>query len=285
MNLNHHRSGSGEPLLLVHRIGSRWQMWEPVLSRLEPEREVIAFDLPGFGGSPMPPPGTPAGIESLTDLSSRFLDQLQLERPHVGGNSLGGWIALELAKRDRVATATALSPAGFHNSREAVYQRVSLATTAKLAGLLAPHADRLTRSPAMRRLTWSQIVARPELVPPADAAAATKALAAAPWFDDNLHTLVKERFVGGEHINVPVTIAWGEKDRLLLPRQAQRAARRIRGARMVILTGCGHLPTYDDPAQVAQVLLDGSRQTAAEQAREPEADQTPTGAATDSGTS
>ena len=194
-------------------------------------------------------------------------------------------MAIELAKRDRVATATALSPLGFHNSREAVYQRVSLATTVKLARLLAPHADRLTRSPAVRRLTWSQIVARPELVPPADAAAATKALAAAPWFDDNLHTLVKERFVGGEHISVPVTIAWGEKDRLLLPRQAQRAARRVPGGRMVILTGCGHVPTYDDPPQVARVLLDGSRQTAGKQARELAADQTPTGAATDSGTS
>ncbi len=281
----YHRSGTGPPLVLIHALGSHWQMWQPVLSRLEPEREVIAFDLPGFGASPMPAPGTPAGIESLTDLTSRFLDQLELERPDVAGNSLGGWIALELAKRDRVASATTLSPAGFHNSREAVYQRGSLATTLRLGRLLAPHADRLSRSPAMRRLTWSQIVARPELVPPPDAAAATRALAGAPWFDDTLRAVVKERFTGGERITVPVTIAWGEKDRLLLPRQAPRAARRVRGARLVILTGCGHVPTYDDPPQVARVLLDGSRHAAAEQSRGPVADQAPTGAATDSRTS
>ncbi len=281
----YHRSGTGPPLVLIHGIGSHWQMWQPVLSRLEPAREVIAFDLPGFGASPMPSPGTPPGIESLTDLTARFLDQLGLERPHVAGNSLGGWIALELAKRDRVASATGLSPAGFHNSREAVYQRASLAMTVRLGRLLAPHADRLSRSPAVRRLTWSQIVARPELVPPADAAAAAEALAGVPWFDDTLEALVKERFSGGERIGVPVTFAWGEKDRLLLPRQAPRAARRIPGARMVILTGCGHVPTYDDPPQVARVLLDGSRQAAAEQSREPVADQTPTGATSESGTS
>jgi pimeloyl-ACP methyl ester carboxylesterase len=260
-------------------------MWQPVLSRLEPEREVIAFDLPGFGASPMPPPGTPPGIESLTDLTTRFLDQLELERPHVAGNSLGGWIALELAKRDRVASATGLSPGGFHNSREAVYQRASLAMTVTLSRLLAQHVDRLSRSPAVRRLTWSQLVARPELVPPPDAAAAAKALAGAPWFDDTLKALIKERFSGGERIGVPVTIAWGEKDRLLLPRQAPRAARQVPGARMVILTGCGHVPTYDDPPQVARVLLDGSRDAAAEQSPEPVADQAPAGATSESASS
>ena len=49
MQLNHHRSGSGEPLLLIHGIGSRWQMWEPVIGALAAHHEVIAIDLPGFG--------------------------------------------------------------------------------------------------------------------------------------------------------------------------------------------------------------------------------------------
>ena len=69
---------------------------------------------------------------------------------------------------------------------------------------------------------------------------------------------MSERFSGGEEIDVPVTIAWGEKDRLLLPRQAARAAEAIPTARIVTLYGCGHVPTYDDPEQVASVLLDGS---------------------------
>ncbi len=53
MTLAHHRGGSGEPLLLIHGIGSFWPVWEPVLPALEAVRDVIAVDLPGFGDSPV----------------------------------------------------------------------------------------------------------------------------------------------------------------------------------------------------------------------------------------
>ena len=106
MNLNYKRAGSGEPLVLIHGIGSRWQMWEPVIPLLQPHRDVIALDLPGFAQSPPPPPGTPPGIDSLVRLVAEFFPSLGIERPHVAGNSLGGWIALELAKRGLVRSAT-----------------------------------------------------------------------------------------------------------------------------------------------------------------------------------
>jgi pimeloyl-ACP methyl ester carboxylesterase len=259
VDLKHHRAGEGPSLVLLHGIGSRWQMWEPVLRRLASERDVIALDLPGFGSSPMPPPGTPPGLASLTRLVGEFLDEHDVERPHVAGNSLGGLMALELAKQSRVASATALSPAGFYNDREAAYARTSLKATVRTARLLAPRAERLTASPLVRMLTFSQVVAKPRRLGAADAAASVRALAEAPWFDDTLPAIATERFSGGEQIQVPVTIAWGTKDRLLLPRQARRAARSIPGARLVMLSGCGHVPTYDDPEQVARVLLDGSR--------------------------
>jgi pimeloyl-ACP methyl ester carboxylesterase len=258
MELCYRRTGTGPPLALIPGIGSRWQMWEPVLDRLAAEREVVAFDLPGFGASPMPPPGTPAGTASLTRLVSEFLDNLGLDRPHVAGNSLGGLIAFELAKQGRVRSATALSPAGFHTDREGIFERISLQLTVRAARLLAPRVDRLSASPMMRQLTWSQFVAHPRKLGAADAAASARALAGAPWFDETLPAVLSKRFSGGERIDVPVTIAWAEKDRLLLPRQAPRAARAIPGARLVTLTGCGHVPTYDDPEQVARVLLDGS---------------------------
>jgi pimeloyl-ACP methyl ester carboxylesterase len=259
VELNHHRVGTGPPLVLIHGIGSRWQMWEPVLRGLCAERDVIALDLPGFGASPMPPPGTPPGVASLTRLVGEFLDELGVQQPHVAGNSLGGRIALELAKQGRVRSATGLSPAGFYNDREASYAQMSLKLTVRSSRLLAPRVDRLTASPLVRTLTFSQVVAKPRLLGAADAAASVRALAEAPWFDDTLPAIADERFANGEAIQVPVTIAWGAKDRLLLPRQARRAVRMIPGARLVMLTGCGHVPTYDDPQQVARVLLDGSR--------------------------
>lgn len=259
VDLTHHRVGSGPPLVLIHGIGSRWQVWDPVLRQLASERELIALDLPGFGASPMPAPGTPPGVASLTRLVGEFLDELGVQQPHVAGNSLGGLVALELAKQGRVRSVTGLSPAGFYNDREAAYARLSLKITVRTARLLAPRADRLTASPLVRTLTFSQVVAKPRLLGAADAAASVRALAEAPWFDDTLPVIADERFAGGEAIQVPVTIAWGVKDRLLLPRQARRAVRMIPGARLVMLTGCGHVPTYDDPEQVTRMLLDASR--------------------------
>jgi pimeloyl-ACP methyl ester carboxylesterase len=118
MELNHHRAGSGDPLVLIHGIGSRWQMWEPVIDWLAARHEVIAIDLPGFGASPMPPPGTAPGADSLASLLSAFLAQLGVERPHVAGNSLGGLIALELGRRGQTSSVAAVSPAGFANRAE-----------------------------------------------------------------------------------------------------------------------------------------------------------------------
>lgn len=259
MELAHHRDGSGEPLVLIHGIGHHRQGWEPVIALLRNQRDVIAIDLPGFGASPMPPAGTPAGIESLTALVSSFLDSAGLGRPHVAGNSLGGWIALELARGGRVASATGLSPAGFHNRAEGLYQRSSLRLARAASCPLQRRGERLLTRSRARQLAFGQLVAHPERVPAAQAAPTIRALAGAGWFDETLVAITgARRFRGGEQVTVPVSIAWGQADRLLLPHQARRAAREIPTARAITLHGCGHVPFYDDPQQVAQVLLQGS---------------------------
>jgi pimeloyl-ACP methyl ester carboxylesterase len=244
--------------VLIHGIGSRWQVWEPVIPALVAERELVVLDLPGFGASPMPPDGTPPGIPSLTGLVGGFLDELGIERPHVAGNSMGGWLALELARNGRAASATTLSPAGFHNGPEGQFARRSLLLAYRMSGRLAPRAERILARPRARKLALGQFVARPDRMPPAAAAADMRALAGAAWFEPTLDALASDRFADGAQIDAPVTIAWGEHDRVLLPRQAGRAAQAIPHARTVTLTGCGHVPTYDDPDQVARVLLEGS---------------------------
>jgi pimeloyl-ACP methyl ester carboxylesterase len=199
-------------------------------------------------------------VASLARLVASFFDEVGLERPHVAGNSLGGWVGLELAKLGRAASVTCLSPAGFHNDREGRFERLSLATTAVLARRLSPSwAAALSRLSVTRTLLLFQVVGKPWRMSPEDVALTIDGVARARWFDETLVAITAhERFSGGEQIEVPVTIAWGELDRLLLPRQGARAARAIPGARLVALTGCGHLPSFDDPEQVARVLLEGS---------------------------
>jgi pimeloyl-ACP methyl ester carboxylesterase len=258
VRLNHYRTGQGEPLVLIHGIGSRWQMWEPVIDGLRSHREVIALDLPGFGASPLPPPGTPPGVDSLVSLVADFLGQLGVRRPHCAGNSLGGLIALEMARRGLARSVNALSPAGFANRPEMLGARASLWLTVRAARWMAPRAQAMTARPRARALIFAQVVAHPTRLTPGDGADSIRALAEAPWFDATLRSIRPFQFTGAGPIPVPVTITWGEEDRLLLPRQAARAQRAIPGARMVKLHGCGHVPTYDDPAQVTRVLLEGS---------------------------
>jgi pimeloyl-ACP methyl ester carboxylesterase len=256
VELSYHRQGSGEPLVLIHGIGHSWHGFEPVLDLLSPHRDVIAIDLPGFGSSPPPPAGTPPGAASLAKLVMEFFDRLGLEQPHVAGNSLGGWVSLELAKRGRVASATGLSPAGFTNDAERLFTRASLWTGVRLARLTARWADRLMEPRLARRLATAQWVSTE--LPPEQAAEILKGAAAASWFDQTLTAITAPGAGYTGTIDVPVTIAWGEHDRLLLPRQALRAVRAIPTAKLVVLQGCGHLCMYDDPPGVARVLLEGS---------------------------
>jgi pimeloyl-ACP methyl ester carboxylesterase len=137
VTLSHHRGGAGEPLVLIHGIGSFFQVWEPVLPALEAEREVIAIDLPGFGASAVLDGGREPHPVALAAAVAAFLDGLGIADAHIAGNSLGGWVALELAKLGRARSVCALSPAGFWNRRERTYATLSLRNGRASAGRLS----------------------------------------------------------------------------------------------------------------------------------------------------
>ncbi len=252
--LNHVRKGSGEPLVLVHGIGSQWQVWTPVLDRLAGERDVVAVDLPGFGASELLT--DEVTLAALADAVAELVEALGMERPHVAGNSLGGAVALELARTGRARSATGLSPLGFARGREIAFAHHSLVASRALAQALAPATGVLLATGAGRTLLQSQFFARPWRVPAADAVLATRNLATSPGFGATLPLLST---VAPGDLDVPVTIAWGTRDRLLIARQGRRARGVMPQATHLWLDGCGHVPTYDDPVQVVEVLLAGSR--------------------------
>ena len=90
-------------MLLLHGIGSRKEVWEPLLPHLSGHREVISIDLPGFGASPLHP-GQDLTAQGLAAAVVEFCAAIGVPRPHVAGNSLGGWVALEMARRNAVAS-------------------------------------------------------------------------------------------------------------------------------------------------------------------------------------
>jgi pimeloyl-ACP methyl ester carboxylesterase len=260
VEINYERRGSGETLVLIHGIGSCWQMWTPVLDTLASERDVIALDLPGFAGSPMPEGNLPPGVPTLTDLVLQFLAQLGVSEFHVAGNSMGGAISLELARRGAVKSATALSPGGFESRAEAALTTALLLSVRSVARASGPVGLKLMESTVGRKLTLSSLVRHPERLPPDLAKLWVQQLVAAKWFESTLFAITssREQFSGEVDLAVPVTIAWGQHDHVLLPRQAARALQKFKSAHYVLLRDCGHVPTCDDPELVAQVLLEGS---------------------------
>jgi len=250
------RSGSGPPLVLIHGLGSSRRVWDAPLELLQSEREVIAIDLPGFGNSPvLNTTPTPAALADA--LEELFVD-LGLTRPAVAGNSLGGLLSLELARRDVVSSAVALSPAGFATPGEARFASISLALSRKAAGAISGLLPKLVQYPAGRIALTAQLVAHPTRIPPAEMLTAISGLTESPGFDLTRKALFDYVWTSREPLPVPATIAWAERDHLLLPRQARRAEAWIPGIRSIGLRDCGHVPCWDNPSLVARTILEGT---------------------------
>ncbi|MGV9253511.1 alpha/beta fold hydrolase [Streptomyces sp. NPDC003697] len=259
VTLSYARVGSGEPLLLLHGIGHHRQAWDPVVHLLAAERDVIAVDLPGFGTSPALPGGLRHDLPTMNAALGALCRELDAERPHVAGNSLGGLLALEMGREGIARSVTALSPAGFWTQTERRYAFSVLLGMRRIARRLPlPLVQRLSRTAAGRTALTSTIYARPARRSPEAVVAETLALAHATGFEETLRAGITVQFTD-DVVGVPVTVAWGTRDRLLLRRQGIRAKQVIPRARLVRLPGCGHVPMNDDPALVARVILDGSR--------------------------
>ena len=240
----------------MHGIGSRWQVFAPVLDPLAAELEVWAVDMPGFGASP-PAVRPVSSIGRLTDEVQAWLRATGLEGCHVAGNSTGGGVALELAARGAVASAVALAPIGFWSARERAFCQASVRATRALARRLRPLAPRLLQIAPVRALLFAQFLAHPARVSPEEALGDVDALIGATAFEDVCAAFTGYLAPADAADRVPVTIAWGDKDRLLLPRQLERARRRLPLARHVLIEGAGHLMMRDDPRAVADVIRAG----------------------------
>jgi pimeloyl-ACP methyl ester carboxylesterase len=244
------RSGNGEPMLLVHPLGAELVTWEPVFDRLAAHHDVIAVDMPGFGSSPSLPQDIEPTPRALAAALARQLDALGIERAHLVGNSLGGWVVLELAKAGRALSVTGLCTAGFW-SRPLGPRGPS--RTRALGRALLPLVPALSRSARGRRLLLASTVGHPERVPAPAAARLVRAYVTAPAFEGANTAMRASVFSGLRLIDAPVTLAWGELDHLVAEPRAG-----VPGARSVLLRGCGHIPTWDDPEQVGDVVLAAS---------------------------
>lgn len=262
-----HRAGSGSPLLLLHGVGGTWHAWDPVLPFLEPHHDVLAPSLLGHGGADPLAPGVRATVDSLVDGLEAELDRAGWDRVHAVGNSLGGWLAIELARRGRARSLVLFSPAGAWTSQRRI-KRVALTIRLSVAVLArqAAHADRIVAIPWLCRALLSTQVAHPERVDPQALAANIRVSAHAPAVDALLREL--------PHLyldplpadsSCPVRVVWAQPDRVI-PFEWFGAplVERLPGAELIRQPGIGHVPMSDEPATVARLILEVT--TAADQA-------------------
>lgn len=261
VNLAYDRTGSGEPLVLLHGLGHRRQGWDAVVPLLAGQRDVITVDLPGHGDSPSLAPAEVGDYAAMVEAVEKFLLGLGLERPHVAGNSLGGLLAIDLGARGRARSVTALSPASFWNRAETVWIIGVFRVSSALGDRVPDGAvDRLVRFRPARVALFGLFYGRPGRHDPDVLRAEFKHLGQQrPAIDAVLKRIGEVPVPAAPPAGVPTTIAWGRRDLVLFPYQARRARRALPGARIVPLRGCGHVPMADDPAQIAALLLEGSR--------------------------
>ena len=258
-----YRAGEGEPLVLIHGFTATWRSWLPLLAELVPHFEVIAPTLHGHdGGTPVPRNGQPFGVARATDLFEARLDELGVDTAHLVGNSMGGALALELAKRGRARSVVGISPAGgLRPGDEATAQQVIKVftrmqkTTRKSLGLL----PKVMARPGLRRLALRDVMTRGHQVPAAEAITLARSSVRCDIVED-VYTVLRN----GEapvreldKIDVPVLVTWGDKDRILpMKTHAPRLQEEIRGLEFRVTPGVGHAPMWDDPGLFTTAIVE-----------------------------
>jgi pimeloyl-ACP methyl ester carboxylesterase len=247
-------TGSGEPLILLHGIGMSHAAWKAVTPYLQLTRRVIAFDIAGFGLTPPLPRSTPPTISNLVDGLCRSLRAIDIEMPvDIAGNSLGGCMALEAARRGMARTVVAISPIGLWTNGPAPHVRYVF----RSLRWLATRSPALLKLPMRNGLTRELALAVPLSVgsrrmPVNDALRCIDDLAGSTAFDETFESTLS-RFSGLD-IGVPVTVAFGNRDWILTKRSRHRHALPAH-TQWVTKHGWGHVPMWADPRGVSDAIL------------------------------
>jgi pimeloyl-ACP methyl ester carboxylesterase len=265
-----YRAGEGEPLVLLHGFTATWRCWLPVLAELVPRFDVFAPTLHGHDGGPqLPDPAVAHTVEQATTHVETLLDEAGIETAHLAGNSMGGALALELAKRGRARSVVAISPGGGwrrDDTKEAERIIKWFKLNQKLAKMMEPRAEKVLCRPGQRTLAFRDVMTRGDLVPAREAVQLLRSSINCSVVEDVYETIrTGDALLTDLHqVKVPTLVMWGAQDRILpLPRHAPRFQEEIPGVVFRELPGLGHTPMWDDSGLISNTIADWA--TAAQQ--------------------
>jgi pimeloyl-ACP methyl ester carboxylesterase len=244
------------PIVLLHGATSSARVWDPLLPRLNLKHRVFAPTLAGHRGGPPLPEGPTGVVERIVDAACQQLDDAAIETPHVVGNSLGGWVALELARRGRAKSVLALAPAGAWRSDRDLLRMLALFRGAA-AFARAKQAPNLAARKRVRRVLLRLMAEHADRMTPAQVAAAFEDIAGCTGLPDILDGARHNgRINPVTEVECRVCIAWGLNDRMLpFMRYGAPMLAAVPAAEFKFLPGVGHVPMIDDPVLVADTIL------------------------------
>lgn len=252
------RKGTGAPLLMVHGLGGSVRSWDTIAGELSRSRELILIDLPGHGRTPALP-GRQT-IAAYADAIEQFIAASGFGGIDMVGSSVGARLVLELARRGVGGNCVALDPGGFWRGWETRFFQVTIAGSIRLVRALQPLMPTLSRHAATRTLLLFQLSAKPWALAPEIVLTEMRSFAATKVFDDVVRELANGPAQQGAATTPGrVTIGWGRNDRLLLPRQAERAQASFPNAQLHWFDECGHFPHWDQPTETVRVILQATQ--------------------------
>jgi pimeloyl-ACP methyl ester carboxylesterase len=257
--VNYVELGDGPPLVFVHGLGGCWENWLENIPHFARTHRVVALDLPGFGESEMPAEGIsiPGYARSLNE----FCDALELGSPTLVGNSMGGFIAAEVAvsfpeRVDRLVLVSAAALSSEHDRRQPVV------TVARMAGpgaaWFASRVDAVSRRPRLRAATLrvGRVVRHPERLPGPLVAELLRG-SGTKGFVHALDALLSYSFRDRlPKIGCPTLIVWGRQDALVPVGDADEFESLIADSRKVIFEDTGHMAMVERPARFNALVDD-----------------------------
>ena len=249
--------GSGPPLVFVHGLSGCWQNWLCQLPAFAETHRCIAVDLPGFGESPMPASGE-ISISGYGAWLAALLDELDIDRCALVGNSMGGFIAAEasIAQPDWVDRVMLVSAAGITHAR---MRKEPAEVAARMAAATAPLAFRFQDSslkrPRLRYAAFSGVFHAPHRMRPELLWEQYHGAIGAPGMVDAVRGLVGYDFTDRlERVDDPALVVWGRNDRIVPPKDALAYGQHLSHSRVAIFDRTGHCPQLERPVRFNRLL-------------------------------
>lgn len=243
------------PIVLLHGTSASLHTWEGWVAALQDKRRVISLDLPGFGLTG-PFPDNDYRIEHYSQFLAHVLDQLQVPRAVLAGNSFGGQLAWQFALDypQRVERLVLVDAAGYPRNATSVPIAFRLAQIPELAPLMANLLPRPVIEASVRNVYGDPNKVTDALID--------------RYYELALRAgnrgALRQRFIQAEggrnysriaEVNTPTLIIWGGRDELIPVANAERFKRDIKGSRLVLFDELGHVPQEEDPLRTAKVLM------------------------------